>query len=224
MELWTTNIDLFKCLMFVFSGSVSGWASCSMFSEKGLLADNGRWRRRRRKTRLRPNQVSMSHCFLRLLTSLIHYFWPWSIMDEQVQCHMAPEPMLPLPSPPLPPLTPPPLPSCQKPPPPGSFSVISLGYDLHKRGAGATSRGGREITERKCGRLKWIRAVIQWEVDKKRRGKVRGNENDDDNLKPSKQDFAFILSYLVFLSLDSIYHQLTTVYSLSTQSIYNDSN
>lgn len=69
--------------------------------------------------------------------------------------------------------------------------------------------------------------MIQWEVDKKRRGKVRGNENDDDdddNLKPSKQDLAFILSYLVFLSLDSIYHQLTTVYSLSTQSIYNDSN
>lgn len=85
--------------MFVFNVAVSGWASCSVFSEKGLLADNRRRRMRRRKRRLRPKQVSMSHLILRLLTSLIHYCCPSSIMDEQVQCHMAPEPMLPMLSP-----------------------------------------------------------------------------------------------------------------------------
>lgn len=84
--------------MFVFDATVSGWASCSVFSEKGLLADNRR-RSRRRKRRLRPKQVSMSHRILRLLTSLIHYCWPSSILNEQVQCHMAPEPTLPMLSP-----------------------------------------------------------------------------------------------------------------------------
>ena len=84
--------------MFVFYATVSGWASCSVFSEKGLLADNRR-RSRRRKRRLRPKQVSMSHRILRLLTSLIHYCWPSSILNEQVQCHMAPDPTLPMLSP-----------------------------------------------------------------------------------------------------------------------------
>ncbi|KAM7367137.1 hypothetical protein PAMP_015061 [Pampus punctatissimus] len=47
---------------------------------------------------------------------------------------------------PLPPLTllPPPQPPCQKPPPPWSFFIISLGCDLHKRGAGTTSWGDGE--------------------------------------------------------------------------------
>lgn len=71
-------------------------ASCSTFSEKCLETESrggGRWRRKRR---LRPKQFSMSYYVLRLLADLIHNCTPPSIINEQVQCHIAQEPVLPI--------------------------------------------------------------------------------------------------------------------------------
>lgn len=70
-------------------------ASCSTFSEKCLETESrgGRWRRKRR---LRPKQFSMSYYVLRLLADLIHNYRPPSIINEQVQCHIAQEPVLPI--------------------------------------------------------------------------------------------------------------------------------
>lgn len=61
-----------------------------MFSEK-CWSEN-----RRRKRWLRPKQFSMSYYILRLLTNLIHNYTPPSIINEQVQCHIAQEPVLPI--------------------------------------------------------------------------------------------------------------------------------
>lgn len=66
-----------------------------MFSEK-CMSENRRRRRRRRKTWLRPKQFSMSYSILRLPTNLIHNYRPPSIINEQVQCHIAQEPVLPI--------------------------------------------------------------------------------------------------------------------------------
>lgn len=88
---------------------------------------------------------------------------------------------------PLPPLTPLPPPACQKPPPPWSFFIISLGCDLHKPGAGTTSRGDRGKTgwwdrKQEQGGLKWRRAVRVWD------------HHDDKDLKlPKTRHIYFIL-------------------------------
>lgn len=70
-------------------------ASCSTFSEKCLLFES-RGRRWRRKRWLRPKQFSMSNYILGLLADLIHNYRPPFIINEQVQCHTAQEPVLPI--------------------------------------------------------------------------------------------------------------------------------
>ena len=138
LAIFFAGVLIWSTPMFVVSEGVSAWTSCSVLYEKGSLADN--WRRRRRRRRKRrwgPKQGSMSHRILRLLTSLIHYYWPlihkgWagtmphgSGTDGPVALPFNQQ-----------------RPSCQIPPPPlGSF-FKALGCDLHERGAGMSSGGG----------------------------------------------------------------------------------
>lgn len=89
------------------------------------------WQEEKTTEEEKEAEVSMSHCILRLLTSLIHYCSRSFIMDEQVQCHtprnrrsqyhpfplIAPQ-ILPQPS--------------HKPPTPPSFFIVSLDCDLHR--------------------------------------------------------------------------------------------
>lgn len=166
--------------MFVFNVSVSGWASCYHVH---VFWERQRRRRRRRKRRLRPKQVSMSHRILRLLTRLIHYCWPSPIIDEQVQCHMALEPTLPILTPSTTNTT-----ATATATLPESFTTLELLY--HLSGMWPTQTGSRDNI---WGRRRKDRTVIlQQEGD---------NTYNDDHLRLPKQDLTCILSHLVFLSV-----------------------
>lgn len=162
----------------------------------------------------------MSHCFLRLLTSLIHYCWPSSIIDEQVQYHMVPEPTLPMfflsttnitAATTL----------------PETFTTLdgsslsAMTYKTESRdNISRRPRKARMVREKTRAREDWNDAE-QWFNRRVIRHMKGGNECHDNDLKLLKQTLTFIM----LLSVDRFHftsaHQ---VYTLSKQSIHNDSN